>query len=493
MTCSVKRRPMKHLTALAAALSMTVGAVAPQAALADVAVMGDVATELKVEAGKGRLIRLDRPAKTVFIADPKIADVQVKSPTLVYVLGKAPGATSLFALDAREQMIANLAVNVGIDTARLDAALKRHAPNSQINVESVDGALILTGKAGSAAEGADALRIAAQFVPGDAEARASRLINRISVEQPNQVNLRVRVVEVSKNAREQIGVNWEAMGQIGGTVLGLATGRDIIREVGGSLQRDGETDSLGASYRNGSTDINVVVDLLKQKGLVKVLAEPNLTAVSGEPASFLAGGEYPIPVPQQGNEQVTVSYKQFGVSLAFVATVMDGGRISLNVRPEVSQLSEAGAVTVGGLSIPALTTRRAETTVELGSGQSFAIAGLLQNTSNETVRKMPGLGDVPVLGQLFRSKEFQKNESELVIIVTPYLVKPSSQQLATPQDLRSQANARNLAAMAADPADLAGGDEPAAPSGDEIVGAVQRLRAGKTKPLPVAATTEGGR
>lgn len=488
----MNRAPLKHLTALAAAFSMTVGAAAPQIAHADAAVLGDVSTELKVEAGKGRLIRLDRPAKTVFIADPKIADVQVKSPTLVYVLGKAPGATSLFALDAKEQMIANLSVNVGIDTARLSAALKRHAPNSQIEVESVDGALILSGQAGSASEGADVLRIASQFVPGDAEAKAGRLINRISVEQANQINLRVRVVEVSKSAREQIGVNWEAVGQIGGTVFGLATGRDIIDStMDGVFKRDDEADSIGGRYRNGSTDINAVVDLLKQKGLVRVLAEPNLTALSGEPASFLAGGEYPIPVPQQGENQITVDYKQFGVSLSFVATVLDGGRISLNVRPEVSQLSEAGAVTVSGLSIPALTTRRAETTVELGSGQSFAVAGLLQNTSNETIRKMPGLGDIPVLGQLFRSKDFQKNESELVIIVTPYLVKPSSQKLATPEDLKSQANAQNLAAMAADPAELTKGSEPKAASGDESLAAVQRLRAGKTKPLADAKRTEG--
>ncbi|WP_309087445.1 type II and III secretion system protein family protein [Phenylobacterium sp.] len=474
----------KTVTAIAAAVSLTFGAAAPQAAHADAAVMGDVPTELKVEAGKGRLIRLDRPAATVFIADPKIADVQVKSPTLVYVLGKAPGATSLFALDGKEQMIANLAVNVAIDTARLSAALKRHAPNSQIEVESVDGALILSGKAGSAAEGADVLRIASQFLPGDGEAKSGRLINRIAVEQTNQVNLRVRVVEVSRDARKLIGVNWNAVGQIGSGAIGLATGRDVLTRLVGA-------DAVAGSYRDGDVDVNVLVDLLSRKGLVKVLAEPNLTAVSGEPASFLAGGEYPIPVAQE-DEKITVEYKQFGVSLAFVATVMDGGRISLNVRPEVSQLSEAGAVTINQLTLPALTTRRAETTVELGSGQSFSIAGLLQNTSNDVVRKMPGLGDIPVLGQLFRSKDFQKSESELVIIVTPYLVKPSRQKLATPEDLNSQANARNLAAMVAEPAHLTEGANPAAPAGDAALNAVKRVQAGKVKPLPNTDTTDEG-
>lgn len=473
---------MRRLTALAAALSLSLGAVAPQAALADVVVLGDVSTDLQVEAGKGRLIRLDRPAKTVFIADPKVADVQVKSPTLVYVLGKAPGTTSLFALDAKEQMIANLAVNVGIDTARLASALKRHAPSSNIQVESVDGALILSGQAGSASEGADVLRIASQFVPGDGEARASRLINRIAVQQTNQINLRVRVVEVSREAREIIGVNWNAVGQLGNGVVGLATGRDaFIRQIG--------SDAVVGGYRDGDVDVNVLVDLLNRKGLVKVLAEPNLTAVSGEPASFLAGGEYPIPVAQE-DDKITVEYKAFGVSLAFVATVMDGGRISLNVRPEVSQLSDAGAVTINQLRLPALTTRRAETTVELGSGQSFAIAGLLQNTSNDLVRKMPGLGDVPVLGQLFRSRDFQKNQSELVIIVTPYLVKPSNQKLATPSDLLTAANDQNLRLMVAEAADLERGSDTPALSGDESLAAVQRLRAGKQKPLTQIITRE---
>lgn len=483
---------MKRFAAIAAALSVGAGTLAPQSALAAAAVVAGPSSELAVEAGKGRLIRLDRPAATVFIADPKIADVQVKSPTLVYVLGKAPGATSLFALDAGERMIADLAVNVGIDTARLDQALKRHAPNSQVQVESVDGALILSGKAGSAAEGADILRIAAQFVPGEGEARAGRLINRIVVEQPNQINLHVRVAEVSKQAREVLGVNWDAMGLLGEGMVGLATGRQIFTNPASreTFSRLNGTDTIVGSYQDGDLDLNVLVDALKQKGLVKVLAEPNLTAVSGEPASFLAGGEYPIPVPQRGEDLITIDYKQFGVSLSFVATVLDGGRISLNVRPEVSQLSEAGAITVQGLTVPALTTRRAETTVELGSGQSFAIAGLLQNTSNETLRKLPGLGDIPVLGNLFRSKEFQKNESELVIIVTPYLVKPASRTLATPADLTTGANARNRAAMAADPADLERGVEPGAPTGDAAVEAAQRHGAGKTKPL--AVQTMGG-
>jgi pilus assembly protein CpaC len=432
---------MKTLSALAAALALTLGAYSPTAAHAAGEVVSDASTELALDVGKGRLIRLDRAAATVFIADPKVADVQVKSPTLVYVVGKAPGGTSLFAVDAREQMILNLNLAVGFDAARLQKVIKQQAPDSQVEVASVNEAVVLTGKVATASQGEEILRLAARFVAVEGEAgredKGVRLINRLTVEQANQINLRVRVAEVSRKARDVLGFNWDSFGNVGGTLLGVATGRPIFADaaVRGAFQRAGGLDSVIAQYRNGSTDVNVMVDALKEQGLVSVLAEPNLTALSGEPASFLAGGEYPIPVPQTGENQITVDYKQFGVSLAFVATVLDGGRINLNVRPEVSQLSAAGAISLNGLTIPALTTRRAETTVDLASGQSFAIAGLLQNAVTENVRKLPALGEIPVLGALFRSKEFQKNQSELVIIVTPYLVKPVNQKLATPADL----------------------------------------------------------
>jgi pilus assembly protein CpaC len=447
---------MKILPALAAALALTLGAYAPTAARAAAEVVSGASTELALEVGKGRLIRLDRAASTVFIADPKIADVQVKSPTLVYVVGKAPGGTSLFAVDAREQMILNLNLAVGFDAARLQELIKQQAPDSDVTVTAANEAVVLSGKVASASQGEEILRLAARFVfTGDGEAsedKGERLINRLTVEQANQVNLRVRVAEVSRKARDVLGFNWDSFGNVGGTLFGLATGRPIFTDAAKRdvFARGPGLDNLVAQYRNGSTDVNVMIDALKQNGMVSILAEPNLTALSGEPASFLAGGEYPIPVPQMGENQITVDYKQFGVSLAFVATVLDGGRINLNVRPEVSQLSDAGAITLNGLTIPALTTRRAETTVDLASGQSFAIAGLLQNDVTQTIRKTPALGDVPVLGQLFRSKDFQKNQSELVIIVTPYLVKPVSQKLATPNDLfKTRAPAAALAEAAA--------------------------------------------
>lgn len=424
---------MKALALTLSAAALAFGAFSPAPAQAEAQLVGGTESQLNIAAGKAQLVRLSRPAKTVFLAEPKIADVQVKSPTLVYVLGKAPGSTSLFALDAREQVIANMSVNVGFDEARLRQAIRVQAPNSQVQVEGAGDSIILTGKAATAAEGEAILRMAARFVQG--EDAAGRIINRLTVEQPNQISLHVRVAEVSREASEQLGFNWESLANIGdaGGLVGLATGADILGAGNQITRPAGPAGAIIAGLRKDGVNLNVLIDALERKDLVTILAEPNLTAVSGQPATFLAGGEYPIPVPQ-GLDQVAIQFKQFGVSLAFVATILDGGRISLNVRPEVSQLSSNGAITLNGITVPALTTRRAETTVELGSGQSFAIAGLLQNTSTKDVRKLPGLGDVPVLGELFKSRRFQKNESELVIIVTPYLVKPVSQKLAVPTD-----------------------------------------------------------
>jgi pilus assembly protein CpaC len=448
---------VKPFALIAAGLVLTFSAGLPLAAQASGQVVDTAATELKIETGKGRLIRLDQPARTVFIADPKVADVQVKSPTLVYVVGKAPGATSLFAVDAGGKMILNLGLTVGYDEARLQALIQREAPDAQVAVTSAQGALVLSGSVRSPAQGEDILRLAAQFIPGEDKDRTGRLINRLSVDGPNQINLRVRVAEVSHEANKTLGFRWQGIGKLGSSVFGLGSGDPVLSDDGKSFLRgSGGVGNLFAALQVGGLDLNVALDALQTKNLVHILAEPNLTAVSGEPASFLAGGEYPIPVPQ-GLNQTTIEYKKFGVSLSFVATILDGGRISLNVRPEVSQLSSSGAITLNGITVPALTTRRAETTVDLASGQSFAIAGLLQNNSTQDVTKFPGLGDVPVLGALFRSKTFQNSQSELVIIVTPYLVKPVSHKLATPAGL--------LAAKAAPQAAVA--DAKPTPDDDE--------------------------
>jgi pilus assembly protein CpaC len=247
----------------------------------------------------------------------------------------------------------------------------------------------------------------------------------------------VRFVELSRSTARDLHINVGTPAARGnGTGFQFLTGDEITQSGGVTNATSNTATSFAALFGHIATsngDMTLLFDALETKGLSKTLAEPNLVTMSGDTANFLAGGEFPIPVPQ-GLNQVTVQFKQFGVSLAFVATILDGGRISLNVKPEVSELSSAGAITLNNVTIPALTTRRAETTVDLASGQSFAIAGLMQNNATLNLSKYPGLGDVPVLGQLFRSKSFQRHESELVIIVTPYLVKPVSRPLTTPLD-----------------------------------------------------------
>jgi len=410
---------------------------------------------IALDVGKGTLIRLERDADTVFVADPNIADVQVKAPKLIYLYGKQPGETSLYAVDAQQRVMINRPVVVTRDVARVRQAINEVVGNGRVDVQSVDGALMLGGTVASPEQAEEVRRIARPFVSDDLQ-----LINHMKVDAPNQVNLRVRIAEVSHQVVKQLGINWDVLARAGSFPLGLATGTPAIGvfqkgctlpllplppAVSGTLTgtcppldpsfftRNNGTNSILFGAETKKLDVNGVLDALDQNGLVKLLAEPNLTAMTGETASFLAGGQFPILVPQTLG-QVTIQFKDFGIALAFTPVVLADGRISLRVRPEVSQLSSTGAVQLNGYTIPALTTRRAETTIELGSGQSFAIGGLMQNDITDTLKKLPGLGNLPVLGALFRSDQFQRDESELVIIVTPYLVNPVSDRLASPTD-----------------------------------------------------------
>jgi pilus assembly protein CpaC len=398
---------------------------------AEVEIIPEAGKVLRLEASKGLLIRLDRAASAVFIADPEIADIQVKSPRLVYLLGKRSGETTLYAVDEREEVLANQRILVEHDISRLRDSLRTMLPGSAIRVQSVNSNIVLTGMVRTPSDSEDARRLASAIT-----ADPKKVINNIDVSAPAQVQLRVRVAEVSRDVLKTFGINWEATFQAGSFLFGLATGNPIVAAAtaGGLFgSRPTGSNAIAGRFSNGKLDVNGLIDALDDQGLITVLAEPNLTAISGKSATFLAGGEFPIVVPGQSN-QTTVEFKKFGVQLAFTPTIVGADRISLHVAPEVSQLSAAGAVQHAGFQIPALTTRRAETTVELGSGQSFAVAGLMQNNITHNLNKFPGLGDVPVLGTLFRSDRFQRNESELVIIVTPYLVRPVSTQLTTPAD-----------------------------------------------------------
>jgi pilus assembly protein CpaC len=383
-----------------------------------------------LDVGKGTLIRLARPATTVFVADPNIADVQVKSPSLVYVSAKSPGETVIYAVDAGDKVLLNAPVRVELDVSQLRRALAQELPGQRIALASVGSNLVLSGTVASAGQAEKARALAAAVAAG---IKGSQVINRLSVATPNEVSLHVRIAEVDLSVLNAIGVNWHKFGS--SLVINTNNPTTIPNVIGNNELIVGNV---------ASQALNATIDALAQEGLVTDLAEPNLTAMSGQTASFLAGGEFPVPIAgasaaTNGFPTITVEFKSFGVSLAFTPTVIDAHHLNLRVRPEVSELSNNGAVSVPitseqTITIPALTVRRADTTVELGSGESFALAGLLRHTSEQDISRVPWLGDIPILGALFRSDRFQHNESELVVIVTPYLVQPSTTRLAAPTD-----------------------------------------------------------
>ncbi|MEZ5667764.1 MAG: type II and III secretion system protein family protein [Alphaproteobacteria bacterium] len=390
-------------------------------------------TSVAVEISKGELYKLDSPAATVFIADPNIADVQVMSATLIYIYGITPGDTNLYAVGANDQIIANMQIHVVPNITRLDQAIDQVAPDSTVQVSAVQDSLVITGAVNSAVEAADLQVLANQFV-----GEGGQVINRARVDGPNQVNLRVRFVEARREDIRQLGINWETLLNPRGIVFGLLNGADFISDNAQTGVRTITQTGTGgfnvlAGLNRGSQDINVLIDALDGEGLVSILAEPNLTAVSGETASFLAGGEFPIPVSQDND--IAIEYQKFGVSLEFTATILGDNRISMRVRPEVSEISNEGGIEINGFDVPVLITRRAETTVEMGSGQTFAIAGLFQSRTSNSVNVLPIMGDLPIIGALFRSEDYQRNESELVILLTPYLVEPPvNRPLSTPID-----------------------------------------------------------
>jgi len=387
---------------------------------------------LAIQVNQGQLVRIDKPVESVFVANSTIADVAIKSPQLIYVFAKRPGTTTLYAVGANDEILASVTLTVTHNLSRLDQAIAELMPGRNIAATSIDGGIVLTGMVGSPGEAEDARRLAARFIGQNEE-----VINRLQVNAPNQVNVRVRIAEVNKSVLRNLGINWDAAIQKGGFAFGLLTAfplglSNVLAASTGGSTAGGATGGAGQTVSAGPLDLTATMDLLAQEGLVSLLAEPNLTAVSGQTATFLAGGEFPVPVSQStsGTNAITIQFQQFGVSLAFTPTILSANRISMRVRPEVSALSDQGAVSANGFSIPSLTVRRAETTVELASGQTFAIAGLVENTNQITANEVPGLGDIPVLGELFKSDKFQHNESELVILATPFVVQPISNPAA---------------------------------------------------------------
>lgn len=409
--------------AMGSLFGMSVGS--PQRAMAS-EVINVQDKKLSLETNKGVLLKLEKPAKDIFIANPNIADVQVRSPHLIYIFGKATGETTIYAMDGDEKVIYSANIHVSQNLERIREALKTMLPKATLEIKSINGMVILSGFVKSPGDSETAMRmIRSQVGP------TQDVMNQLVITTPTQVNLRVKIAEVNRDVTKQLGFNWESLLSSGNFLFGVAQGAnvfDVIEDpitgapIRNYLTQNGSGSILG-SYRNGSLDLNTIIDAMEGEGYLSVLAEPNLTAISGKKADFLAGGEYPVPVPTQ-NGQVGIQFRQFGVGLSFTPTVISENKIILEVAPEVSQLSSAGAVVINGISVPALSTRKASTTVELGSGQSFAIAGLIQNSMNQETSKIPGLGDIPILGALFRSEKWRRQETELVIIVTPYIVRP---------------------------------------------------------------------
>lgn len=409
---------------------------------------GGLPQKLSLSLNKVAILELDRDARDVVMANPEIADAVVRTPRRIFLLALAVGQTNAIFLDAEGRHIATIEISVSADVEDLNAYLRREVPNANVNADGVGKSVVLSGETASLSEAS-----IAQGVAGRTVEEPEQVVNNISIQGSQQVLIKVRVSEVSRIIAKQFGVNLSGMVNPAGVPVIASTGNSF------SLLGRALSDLSGAQIGeicppgllvNCPTPNNLqgVIQALERIGLVRTLAEPNLTAVSGESARFLAGGEFPVPVGRDRDGNITIEYKSFGVGLSFTPVVLSGGRISLQLSTEVSELTNTGALTlqggssidsdgtvsvIQGLTLPALNVRRTETTVELPSGGSIAIGGLIQQQMRQNLDAFPGIKDLPVLGALFRSRDYQNNETELVVTVTAYLVDPVAEmQLAMP-------------------------------------------------------------
>ncbi len=477
-TIAKPSRSAKHMMAsgVAAALALALTAQAAAPVKAQSPNVSAPQSRVSLAVGRGKLISLPSPIEDVFISEDKIADVQVRSPRQIYIFGKKGGQTSFYATSRTGKVIYSAEISVGAEISSIDQMLALAMPNANIAVSSTNNFVLLTGTIENPDDAEEAENLVQAYVGDD-----TRVVSRLKTATPMQVNLKVRFAEVSRTLAKEINGNVITRDNTGGFLFGVSSATREFATIGnfstagfpsldasnlfglpaGSISlpfntTTGQfitpggtsfnyttptgTNAIQAAGRLFGVDIATALDVSERVGLVTTLASPNLTTISGETASFLAGGRFPIPV-STGLGEISVTYQNFGVELTYTPTVLSNGRISLRVAPKVSELSSAGAVRLNGFEIPALTTREAETTVELGSGESFMIAGLMQNGYNSTIDKTPGLADVPILGNLFKSDGYRKNETELMIVVTPYLVKPvDDSQIVLPTDGFKHAN-----------------------------------------------------
>lgn len=391
---------------------------------------------------KAAIIELPVDAKDVLVSNPAIVDAVVRTARRTYVIGMEIGQTNAFFFNQHGEQILNLEIRVERDLAGLSDMISRFLPSARVNVEAVNDNIVLSGFVPNAAQATQARDLAARYV-GNPEF----VLNMLTIEGKEQVNLRVTVAEMQRSLIKQLGVDLSSSVDIGSLALSFAT-QNAFALQGNPL--GGLTTAPNGLPATGGSDITGALTALERAGLLRTLAEPNLTAISGESASFLAGGEFPVPTSQDRNGNVILEFKPFGVGLGFKPVVLGEGRISLQISTEVSELSNEGSfvfegvsvvdtngniVRQDGVTVPALRVRRAETTVELPSGGSMVMAGLLSESTKQNIDGVPGIKDVPVLGSLFRSRDFQDNETELVVIVTPYLVDATSRdKIVLPTD-----------------------------------------------------------
>jgi len=422
------------LLALTALMAKPVWADKRERPLLELGKHDGLAVELQLTVDKARTVGCDREFTEVLVANPSIADVVTLSNKQLYVLGKSAGITNISLVGPDKRVLGVVQVQVAHDLRDMTKLIRELIPDGEILLTSVKGKVLLSGTVRDSVALSRAVAIAEQFAPG-------AVTNMLVVRGSQQVQLEVRFVEASRDAQRDLGIGWDVAGNgIHATTGITGVGKGGVPLLG--LVSNSVPFGVGiARLLDKGTSVDVIIQALEKRGVARLLAEPNLVAMSGDTASFLAGGEFPFPV-QGALNTTTVEFKKFGVGLAFTPTVLGDGLINLKIAPEVSQLDAANSFN----GVPSLTVRRAETTTELRDGQSFAIAGLLQSSNTKTESQLPWIGEVPVLGALLRSASFQRKESDLVIIVTPRLVKPArpGEKLATPLDNRLASNDREF-------------------------------------------------
>jgi len=433
-TARIARGGLALLCALSMALVPAEIAVAGDARLVkiDQGGSGQSSRSIVLGLGKAAIVELPVAARDVLVSNPEIVDAVVRTNRRTYLIGLAVGQTNAFFFNESGQQILNLEIRVARDLTGLRQTMRQYFPKARIDVESINDHIVLSGMVANASEADKAHDLAARFAGVDRE----NVLNMLGIEGKEQVMLKVTVAEMQRNVIKQLGVDLSTAADFGDFALRLATNNSFSIQ-GQSL---GGLTTAGTAVTGNDGSISSAIRMLERDGILKTLAEPNLTAISGESAKFLAGGEFPVPTSRDRDGNVQLEFKPFGVGLNFTPVVLSEGRISLKISTEVSELSSDGAFVLqgaggGGVTVPGLKVRRAETTLELPSGGSLVMAGLLSDSMRQNIDGVPGVKDVPVLGQLFRSRDYQQNETELVVIVTPYLVDPTTRdKLALPTD-----------------------------------------------------------